>query len=366
MGVTGALQVANLFSEDIRDVISDLKTQGKMRIGVDMYVLLHWAFSKHPEYHKDLTYHPDIKCNKVYQDVKEFLVGFIKEGFQLYLVYDGRTAPFKLAELDRENKRERAREAKKWNEAYNVEPTQAHYMWITMEKCVNELKQEFKELQIFLFQLVAPFEADGQLARLNLENYIDIVLTCDSDLIFYGVDHILFKTREGLKYYSKKYIEEKGDTLDMMIKERQLVVSCLVGNDYTKGVKGYGIKKSMLIAKNVEIPFNEEHKIKWHRYFMNIYDSLDQKIINRCTLASYEKEGYKRHVIKQLGITLSVYWFYPYYDLVERKVIIPNSSEEDLTSINLLNFEEYIKVVKPEQWTLIAEGRINPNTLEYY
>ena len=26
-----------------------------------------------------------------------------------------------------------------------------------MEKCVKELKQEFKELQIFLFQLVAPF-----------------------------------------------------------------------------------------------------------------------------------------------------------------------------------------------------------------
>lgn len=365
MGVPGALQVANLSSEDIRDIISDLKAHGKMRIGVDMYVLLHWAFAKHDEYHKILVEDPDYKCDKVYEDVKNYLVDFIKEGFELFLIYDGRTAPFKLAELDRESKRERAKELENWSEAYNIEPIQAHYMWDVMEECANDLKQKFKELQVFLFQFVAPFEADGHLASLSLAGCIDIVLTCDSDLIFYGVENILFKTKNGLRYYSRKHIEDRGDTLDMMCRARQLVVACLVGNDYTKGVRGYGIKKSMALAKNVEIPYDGQ-TINWHRFFLNVYEALDQKIINRYTLASFDRAGYKRHVINQLGLVFSIYWLYPYYNPVQKKVMIPDLRGENVTGVKLLDFQGYINAVTPEQWVLIANGKIDPNTFIKY
>ena len=117
MGVPGALQVANLSKLDEKDVISYLKAQGKMRIGIDMYVLLHWAFGRHKEYHEDLVENPDYKCDLVYEDIKNFLIDFVKEDFKLWLVYDGRTAPFKLAEQDRTEKREKAKQEKELRKA---------------------------------------------------------------------------------------------------------------------------------------------------------------------------------------------------------------------------------------------------------
>lgn len=41
--------------------------------------------------------------------------------------------------------------------------------------------------------IVSPYEADAQLAYLNKTNYIDAIITEDSDLIAFGAKKIIFK-----------------------------------------------------------------------------------------------------------------------------------------------------------------------------
>lgn len=40
--------------------------------------------------------------------------------------------------------------------------------------------------------MVAPFEADAQLAYLNKEGYADVVITEDSDLLVFGCIQVIF------------------------------------------------------------------------------------------------------------------------------------------------------------------------------
>ena len=40
--------------------------------------------------------------------------------------------------------------------------------------------------------MVAPFEADAQLAYLNKEGYADVVITEDSDLLVFGCTQVIF------------------------------------------------------------------------------------------------------------------------------------------------------------------------------
>lgn len=47
-----------------------------------------------------------------------------------------------------------------------------------------QLIQECRKLQVD--SIVAPYEADGQLAYLNINNIADYVITEDSDLILFG------------------------------------------------------------------------------------------------------------------------------------------------------------------------------------
>lgn len=41
--------------------------------------------------------------------------------------------------------------------------------------------------------IVAPFEADAQLAYLSITKYVDVVVTEDSDLLAYGAHRVFFK-----------------------------------------------------------------------------------------------------------------------------------------------------------------------------
>ena len=44
--------------------------------------------------------------------------------------------------------------------------------------------------------IVAPYEADSQLAYLNMAGLADIVITEDSDLTLFGCDKIMFKLQD--------------------------------------------------------------------------------------------------------------------------------------------------------------------------
>ena len=335
-----------------------LRTQGKMRIGVDMYVLLHWAFSKHPEVHESLTKDPKSYHKSVLEDILNYLLTFYKCGFYLYLVYDGRTTPFKVAEKDRKERREKAKEDHKWSMAYEVEPVQASYIWKMVAK-YPEIKQ-----------VVAPFEADPQLAYMYYNSTIDVVLTCDSDLIFYGVDTIIFRTANGAKLFERIVIPDDDKArVNQLSLIRLLVLPFLIGNDYSKGVRGYGIVKSLKIANTVTIPEDEMGEVDWHRYFLNIYEMLDPKIVERYSLASFSREGYKKYVLQQFALILSAYTKYPVFDVnwVNDSVSL-KSLKEVLPPVDVdgLDFTPLLSELDNKKWSDIAHCIIEPNTLTKY
>lgn len=98
---------------------------------------------------------------------------------------------------------------------------------------------------------MAPYEADAQLAYLEKINYVDMVMTEDSDLLAYGCQTVLFKfeTEGFLDEISLKNIKEcttynfKGFSADSF-----LIFCILCGCDYFK-LDRCGTKKAYQIAR---------------------------------------------------------------------------------------------------------------------
>ena len=55
----------------------------------------------------------------------------------------------------------------------------------------NKLLQALRNRNIEC--IVAPYEADAQLAYLSRTNYVDVIITEDSDLLAFGAKKILYK-----------------------------------------------------------------------------------------------------------------------------------------------------------------------------
>ena len=98
--------------------------------------------------------------------------------------------------------------------------------------------------------LVAPYEADAQLAYLSKADIIDFVLAEDSDLIVFGVKQILFKFRrspqlEAVLFDANK-LQGKFKDPDYLRK-----VCILSGCDYAKSIPGIGLKTAIKFVENI-------------------------------------------------------------------------------------------------------------------
>ena len=95
--------------------------------------------------------------------------------------------------------------------------------------------------------LVAPFEADAQLAYMYKSGRADVVITEDSDLLAFGVKKCFYKmdiNGQGFEINldELKLVEEinlRTFTLDML-----LITCILSGCDYLESIKGIGFKKA--------------------------------------------------------------------------------------------------------------------------
>lgn len=354
------MQYCNFVCLNEPDTLSMLHALGKKRLGIDMYVLLHWALAKHPEYHETLSNHPSHQCPLAYSDIFKYLQRLVENHMELVLVYDGRNIPFKISEADRFERRRKAKEIHQWNNAYDIDPIQAHYIWSVFSN-LNEIKQ-----------MVAPFEADAQLAYLYHTGKIDAVLTCDTDLIFYGVKDIIFKTKDGMKYYRQQegVVRSVVETIDEIEWERKLVIPILVGNDYTKGVRGYGIKKAITVARMIKVPHFENGDIDWNEYIREIYRLLDTKIVNRYSLASMCPTGYKRYFGEQAKLVITAYTKYPVFKLDDKGNTIFGSLEEVNAKYKIPFATETItkcyELLNGVNLNDIMTCTVDPNMLEKY
>ncbi|CAD8173161.1 unnamed protein product [Paramecium pentaurelia] len=99
--------------------------------------------------------------------------------------------------------------------------------------------------------IVAPYEADAQLAYLSLIDYVDIIITEDSDLIAYGAKKVLYKLDkfgygEEIDYNSIQQCTEYN--FQNWHHQKFLTFCILSGCDYLSSLNGIGIKRAYQIV----------------------------------------------------------------------------------------------------------------------
>ena len=99
--------------------------------------------------------------------------------------------------------------------------------------------------------MVAPFEADAQLAYLFHTKHVDLVITEDSDLLAFGVEVCFFKldhSGNGTVIDMKKLNKIK----EFKHYERDMfLIACIIsGCDYLDSIKGVGFKKAVKMVED--------------------------------------------------------------------------------------------------------------------
>lgn len=105
---------------------------------------------------------------------------------------------------------------------------------------IQALKEEGVEC------IVAPYEADAQMAYLSRIEYVDLIITEDSDLLAYGAHTILFKLDKLGAGVEIRYqdIMMKDVSFVGFTRDQFLEMCILSGCDYLPSVSGIGVKKA--------------------------------------------------------------------------------------------------------------------------
>ncbi|KAF0694687.1 Aste57867_14457 [Aphanomyces stellatus] len=228
----------------------------------------------------------------------------LKCGIHPYIVFDGGFLPMKkLKEDERRASREKHHAAgveylkaknlemarQSFIKAVDVSPYMAH-------RVIQSLKKKGVKY------VVAPYEADAQMAFMVRAGLVDAVISEDSDCLPYGCKKVLFKMDQ---YGSVEVIDmislAKNKTLSFVgfTDDMFLDMCILSGCDYVASIPGLGIKKShglilrygsyqkvvralrlegkMAIAKSYE---NDVAQARWTFRHQRVYDPVTQTLVH--------------------------------------------------------------------------------------
>lgn len=228
-----------------------LESYRNKRVAIDGYCWLHKSIYTLEE--KDIL-SPKPNLTNCMHYLKNRLYPLLKYQIVPVVVFDGAKLPMKLVEESREKTRNKLNEEAKALLLRN-ENNSAKYKKLQAFDISPEMAYEFikilKEFHIEFF--VAPYEADLQLAYLSKINYVDFVITEDSDLLALGCKCVLYKLDrnnnigEEYKYENIKLCKDYDFT---MFNEDQFLQFCMLcGCDYFK-MKNVGIKNAYNAIKN--------------------------------------------------------------------------------------------------------------------
>ena len=121
-------------------------------------------------------------------------------------------------------------------------------------RMLNSLIDILKQLSVEI--IVAPYEADSQIAYLVRKKYADFAISEDSDLLALGVHNIVMKlSPEGncmninFRKFKNSPIEDYADPIVKDIKNMSYVnfleLCVMSGCDYIPSIKGFGIKTGL-------------------------------------------------------------------------------------------------------------------------
>jgi len=171
-------------------------------------------------------------------------------GVDVIYVFDGASLPSKRGEESvRMNRRETAKQLarKMWNEgnrkaAFDQYAKAVDVTFEMAKRCLDAIRKHgLGEV------LVAPFEADAQLAYLALNGIVDVVITEDSDLLAHGCPVVLYKMDQtGIcdEVRFEDLPRNKGLRFDAFTPDLFLQMCVMSGCDYLTSLPNVGMKKA--------------------------------------------------------------------------------------------------------------------------
>ncbi|KAG6850129.1 hypothetical protein H0H93_000751 [Arthromyces matolae] len=185
MGITGLLPALKSIQ-----VTKHLKEFAGKTVAVDGYVWLHRGV------HTCATELATGKPTHKYVDYAMRHVRLLQHhGIEPYLVFDGGPLPAKRGtEDDRKQRRDEARTRGDALAAAGKHSQARDYYLKSIDVSPQMAYQFIKALRAESISfVVAPYEADAQLAYLERTGVVDAILTEDSDLLVFGCQNVLFK-----------------------------------------------------------------------------------------------------------------------------------------------------------------------------
>ncbi|KAK9381052.1 PIN domain-like protein [Kockiozyma suomiensis] len=302
MGITGLLPLLKSIQQP-----THLKEFAGQVVGVDGYVWLHRGA---------IACAADLALGKPTHKYVDYAMHRVKMlqhfGVKPYLVFDGANLPSKRhTELDRKRGRAEARETAmkllnsgRANQAHeyfqksiDITPAMAAMFIRSLEKANVPY-------------VVAPYEADAQLAYLEKLGLISAIVSEDSDLLVFGVSCLLTKLNEYgdcIALRRSKLGECKDIDLssfdDTLFRHMAIIAGC----DYTPGIPNVGLKKAHMYLKRyksaeramrmmaldgkIKIPMNfrqEFERADITFQYQRVYDPILKKVIMWNELKDFE------------------------------------------------------------------------------
>ncbi|MGH0161033.1 UNVERIFIED_CONTAM: hypothetical protein FKN15_040366 [Acipenser sinensis] len=248
MGISGLLQFINEASESV-----NVKKYKGQTVAVDTYCWLHkGAFSCAEKLAKGEPTHQYVSyCMK-------FVDMLLTSGVKPILIFDGCNLPSKKEveksrrerrqanlqkgkQLLREGRLSEAREC--FTRCINVTPAMAHDV-------IKAARARGVDC------VVAPYEADAQLAFLNKSGIAQVVITEDSDLLAFGCKKVLLKMDKfgnGLEI-DQACLGKCKQLGDVFTEEKFRYMCILSGCDYLASIPGIGLAKACKLLKMANNP----------------------------------------------------------------------------------------------------------------
>lgn len=264
-------------------------------------------------------------------------------GVQPVLVFDGGSLPMKS---DQETKRARSRK-ENFERAIEHERLGNHS---AAAECYQKAVDITPEIAFRLIQVlrqenvefvVAPYEADAQMAFLARNGHVDLVITEDSDLIAYACPQIFFKMDkygQGVGFQFSEITANKDLDFSNFSKRMILELCIMSGCDYLPSLPGMGVKKAHALIKR----FKTYQKVMKHLKFSGVL--IDQQ---------YE-QGFQRAIL--------TFQHHLVYDPAKREMVhltgVPCELDPDLDFLGPFLSQTIA--------TAVAQGEVDPTTFESF
>lgn len=239
MGITGLIP----FLEKASTPVNLKQLQGSS-VAVDSYCWLHkGVFACAEKLIRGETTDIHIQYCLKYVDM------LMRHKIKVIMVFDGRHLPAK-AETER-RRREARNESKELAKEYlrrnEIDKARSH-----MRRAVDVTHEMALELikacrTRGVDCIVAPYEADAQMAWLNKQGLAEYIITEDSDLTLFGAKKILFKldlTGQALLVDSSKLYLAMGCKPEKYTFDKFRRMCIISGCDYLDSLQGIGLKKA--------------------------------------------------------------------------------------------------------------------------